>query len=120
MPTLPLQDKIRAGAPARKAVMEVERFQTDNYSIRAAKGFNNVTVNYQVTWTKLTQAQAKQLGDFFDTTAGVDLIQWTPPYEASQQNFTVESYEINFLETTGLETQYTYIASATLRKEFDL
>lgn len=118
MVALILTNKIAAEAPSRSAKMNVERFQTDNYTIRAAKGFNNVQVTYQLSWTKLTQAEAKSLGDLFDSTLGVSLIQWTPPYENVEQNFTVVDYTIQFLETSG--TDFTYVASATLVKEYDL
>ncbi len=118
MVALILTDKIRAEAPSRSAKMQTERFQTDNYTIRAARGFNNVEVTYQLSWTKLTQAEAKSLGDLFDATLGVSLIEWTPPYENVEQNFTVQSYDIQLLESSGAE--FTYVASATLIKEYDL
>ena len=120
MPQLILTNKIRALAPARSAKMQVERFATDNYTIRAAKGFNNIEVTYTVSWTKLTAGEAKQLGDFFDDTAGTSLIQWTPPYENIEQNFTVQTYDISLLDDTGLTATYYYTARATFIKEYDL
>ena len=120
MVALILTNKITALAPSRSAKMKTERFQTDNYSIRAAKGFNNVEVSYTLSWTKLTQAEAKSLGDLFDATAGVSLIQWTPPYEAAEQNFTVQEYSIQLLDARGAEANYYYTASATFIKEYDL
>jgi phage-related protein len=118
MVALILTNKIKAQTPVRSAKLRTERMQTDNYSIRAASGFNNIEVVYQLSWTKLTPAEAQSLSNLFDTTAGVSLIQWTPPMENSERNFTVESYDIQLLEDSGAE--YTYTANAKLIQEYDL
>ncbi len=121
MVALILTDKITSLSPARSATLKTERFQTDNYSIRAAKGFNNAEVSYQLSWIKLTQVEAKSLGDLFDATLGVSLVQWTPPYENVEQNFTVSQYNVQLLDdSTATASEYFYTVSATLLKEYDL
>lgn len=118
MVALILLNRISADAPSRRATLQTERFQTDNYTIRAAKGFNSIQVAYQLVWTKLSQAEANSLGDLFDATFGVTLIQWTPPYEDTEQDFTVQSYDVQLLDSAGAD--FTYLVLATLIKEYDL
>jgi phage-related protein len=111
-------DKLEVSGPQREGQFEVERFKTDNYSIRAAKGFNNISLTYNVSWSCLTQAEATALANLFDNTKGVSLIEWTPPLESSEVQFTVSNYTTTLNTTSG--NDYTYNISATLVKEYDL
>ena len=118
MATLLSLDKISSIGPSRSGAFQVERFQTDSYTIRAASGFNNSQVKYNVAWNCLTQAEVTALSEFFENTKGVSLIQWTPPLEAVELNFTVETYEVLLADSSG--TAFTYNVSASLIKEYDL
>ena len=118
MATLLSTDKLDVAGPSRSNSFKVEQFNTDNYRIRAAKGFNNAEVKYGLTWVCLTQAEAEALQTQFDGTSGVDLIQWTPPLEDEELNFTVESYNVTLDSSLG--GTYLYNVTATLRREYDL
>lgn len=118
MATLLSTDKLESSGPTRQNQFRVERFQTDNYTIRAATGFNNATVKYSLVWNCLTQAEANALADQLDATNGVDLLQWTPPFENEELNFTVSEYNVTMDKPSG--GTYQYRISATLNKEYDI
>ena len=110
-------DKIDSVGPTSSNSFRVERFQTDSYTIRAATGINNSEVKYSLTWLFLTQAEAQALKAQFDDSKGVSLIQWTPPLENTELNFTVESYSSALFTS---QEPFTYKFTATLMKEYDL
>lgn len=110
-------DKLNSNGPTTSVSFRIESFQVDSYRIRAASGMNNAEQTYELNWICLTQAEAEALVAQFNATRGVDLIQWTPPLEGVELNFTVSSY------SSGLYTKqapYTYQVTASLMKEYDL
>ena len=109
-------NKIDSVGPSRSNAFRVDRFQTDNYSIRASRGFNNAEVKYSITWRCLTQAEANALATMFDNTKGTSLIQWTPPLEGIEQNFTVASYNVALETTVGGTYQYSVSADKRISK----
>ena len=117
MTTLLHTDKIQSTGPTRTTSMKVERFNTDNYTIRASMGFNNEEIKYSITWICLTHSEAQALVAQFKSTRGVELIQWTPPLEDTVTQFTVADYTVSLYTK---QAPFTYTVTAELIKEYDI
>lgn len=117
MAALLYTDKMDMSGPSRAASFKTERFQVDSYSIRAAKGLNPIEVKYTAVWNCLTQAEAKALADQLDATNGVELLQWTPPLENEELNYSVSGYSVGLDNASGSE--YEYRLTANLVREYD-
>lgn len=120
MVALPYTDKIAATGPARSSSFRVERFQTDSYTIRGTVGINVEDITYQLTWVCLTRAEADALSNTLAATRGISLIQWTPPLENEELNFTVTQYDAELTSTAGSVSDYLFNVTATLKLEYDL
>lgn len=115
MAALLYTNKLQYSSPNMNYTARVEKFNTDSYSIRAAIGINSIEESYDLTWAGLTQAEAIALIAQLKAAKGLELLQWTPPLEASEQSFTI---------TTFAATEYPgpvpfYSVSASLTREYD-
>jgi len=110
-------NKIESAGPTAQVSFRTETFQVDSYRIRAASGINNSEVKYSITWICLSQAEAEALVAQFNNSKGVELIQYTPPLENTEFDFTVESYSSALYRK---QAPYTYNVSATFIKEYAL
>lgn len=87
----------------------------DGYSQRAADGLNGVARTFQLTWSKLTAAQAQTIEDFFLAAEGYIAFDWAGSRDAVTRKYIVRNYQRNELAVPGFDTM-----TATLEQVFDL
>jgi phage-related protein len=86
-------NKIKAAAPSGDFTEEVDEFKTASYSIRAAKGINNLTEKWNLQWVALTQAEATALKSLLASAAGMYSFSWQSPLATISQEWRVVSHK---------------------------
>lgn len=86
----------------------------DGYSQRGRKGKNSRRQQWRLQWTKISEADAEVLRDFFGDAGGVDVIEWTPVAQATELKWTATGWT-NDPSGPGLMD-----CSIVLTQEFDL
>lgn len=110
------QDHISLTSPVTEKTARVERFQTDSYSVRAARGINAQEERVNVEWFGLSASQARALNNQLDA-AAISLLLYTPPPFTSEKGYTCESFSITPIFAD--DNSSAYAASAVLRREYD-
>jgi phage-related protein len=68
----------------------------DNYSQRTRDGLNSNKQEWQIKWTRITQAEAESLRTFFGGLDGVNHFTWTPEGQSTELKFIEKSLTIQF------------------------
>lgn len=108
------ENKIEVSNPTVQFTPTVERFKTDNYSVRASRGFNAQDEVWTVVWVNLTKSEANNLRAALKA-ASVEVLWWTSPLESSDKPYTCTNYAANPL--VGDFDRWTL--TATLQREYD-
>lgn len=86
----------------------------DGYEQRAGDGINTKQSEYTLSWSRLTQAEAEAIEQFFDGQSGFLSFDYTLPGESSAKKFVCEKFSKPY-ESGNLMGM-----TATIRRVYDL
>jgi phage-related protein len=86
----------------------------DGYSQRSRDGLNTTPQVWQLQWNGISDADAETLRSFFESLAGVSLVDWKPYGQAAPLKWTANNWSS---KPSGYLVQD---CSVTLLQEFDL
>lgn len=114
--TLPHLTKLALSSPDVTISSNVERFNTDSYSVRATNGINSVREVWKLKWIGLTTSEAKDVVNAIKGTKGVSLIQYRPLLSDVDKYYT--STEVSATPYNTPAGDY-WTVDTTLSEEFD-